>query len=223
MWKDLLGFRRRGGLAGHAEMEGKTLFLKFNTGPRGHGSPPAAGEAIALKRAGRRRRQGLRHRGRGRPDRRGQPRDQELAPSGLGLDNLVLPDRLERLRHRRVPGQRRRQRRPRATGSSRTASASHGTEQGNDMERPPRRSWSGRGAEPGRTARAWSGSRPSRATATASPATSRTARRTSCNTELYWQGRQRVRREVRRSLARRGASRRPTTGQGGTGRSSRRT
>src|SRR4051794_952121 len=52
MWKDLMGFRRRGGLAGHAEMEGKTLFLKFNTGPSGHGSPPAAGEAIALKRAG---------------------------------------------------------------------------------------------------------------------------------------------------------------------------
>jgi transketolase len=52
MWRDLLGFRRRGGLAGHAEMEGKTLFLKFNTGPSGHGSPPAAGEAIALKRAG---------------------------------------------------------------------------------------------------------------------------------------------------------------------------
>jgi transketolase len=52
MWRDLMGFRRRGGLAGHAEMEGKTLFLKFNTGPSGHGSPPAAGEAIALKRAG---------------------------------------------------------------------------------------------------------------------------------------------------------------------------
>jgi len=52
VWRDLLGFRRRGGLAGHAEMEGKTLFLKFNTGPSGHGSPPAAGEAIALKRAG---------------------------------------------------------------------------------------------------------------------------------------------------------------------------
>jgi transketolase len=52
MWNDLLGFRRRGGLAGHAESEGKTLFLKFNTGPSGHGSPPAAGEAAALKRAG---------------------------------------------------------------------------------------------------------------------------------------------------------------------------
>jgi transketolase len=51
-WRDLLGFRRNKGLAGHAEMEGKTLFLKFNTGPSGHGSPPSAGEAVALKRAG---------------------------------------------------------------------------------------------------------------------------------------------------------------------------
>lgn len=51
-WQDLLGFRRRGGLSGHAEMEGKTLFLKFNTGPTGHGSPAAVGEALALKRAG---------------------------------------------------------------------------------------------------------------------------------------------------------------------------
>ena len=40
VWRDLLGFRRNKGLAGHAEMEGKTLFLKFNTGPSGHGSPP---------------------------------------------------------------------------------------------------------------------------------------------------------------------------------------
>ena len=51
-WEDLLNFRRRGGLSGHAEMEGKTLFLKFNTGPSGHGSPAAAGVALALKRAG---------------------------------------------------------------------------------------------------------------------------------------------------------------------------
>jgi len=36
-------------LPGHAEMEGKTLFFKFNTGPSGHGSPVAAGEALALK------------------------------------------------------------------------------------------------------------------------------------------------------------------------------
>lgn len=51
-WEDLLKFRRRGGLSGHAEMEGKTLFLKFNTGPSGHGCPAAAGLALALKRAG---------------------------------------------------------------------------------------------------------------------------------------------------------------------------
>lgn len=51
-WEDLLNFRHRGGLSGHAEMEGKTLFLKFNTGPSGHGSPASAGEALALKRAG---------------------------------------------------------------------------------------------------------------------------------------------------------------------------
>ncbi len=51
-WEDLLNFRHRGGLSGHAEMEGKTLFLKFNTGPSGHGGPAAAGEALALKRVG---------------------------------------------------------------------------------------------------------------------------------------------------------------------------
>jgi transketolase len=51
-WEDLLEFRRRGGLPGHAEMGGKTLFLKFNTGPSGHGMAPAAGEALALKLAG---------------------------------------------------------------------------------------------------------------------------------------------------------------------------
>jgi transketolase len=52
LWEDLLKFRRRGGLSGHAEFAGKTLFLKFNTGPSGHGSPAAAGIALALKRAG---------------------------------------------------------------------------------------------------------------------------------------------------------------------------
>ncbi len=51
-WEDLPTLRRRGGLPGHAEMAGKTLFLKSNTGPSGHGMPPAAGEALALKLAG---------------------------------------------------------------------------------------------------------------------------------------------------------------------------
>ena len=49
VWEDLLFLRRNGGLPGHAEMEGKTLFFKFNTGPSGHGSPAAAGEALAFK------------------------------------------------------------------------------------------------------------------------------------------------------------------------------
>ncbi|MDP6532374.1 MAG: transketolase [Candidatus Marinimicrobia bacterium] len=49
VWEDLLTLRRNKGLPGHAEMEGKTLFFKFNTGPSGHGSPAAAGEALALK------------------------------------------------------------------------------------------------------------------------------------------------------------------------------
>jgi transketolase len=48
-WQDLLLLRRRGGLPGHAEMQGKTLFLKYNTGPSGHGMAPAAGQALALK------------------------------------------------------------------------------------------------------------------------------------------------------------------------------
>ncbi|HEV7200720.1 MAG TPA: transketolase, partial [Candidatus Limnocylindria bacterium] len=51
-WEDLLLLRRRGGLPGHAEMEGKTLFLKWNTGPSGHGMPPSLGQAVALKLAG---------------------------------------------------------------------------------------------------------------------------------------------------------------------------
>ena len=52
VWEDLLTLRQRNGLPGHAEMEGKTLFFKANTGPSGHGSPFAAGEALALKFAG---------------------------------------------------------------------------------------------------------------------------------------------------------------------------
>lgn len=49
---DLIGFRSRDGLSGHAEMANKTLFLKYNTGPSGHGAPAAAGEAFVLKYAG---------------------------------------------------------------------------------------------------------------------------------------------------------------------------
>jgi transketolase len=51
-WEELLWLRHNGHLPGHAEMEGKTLFFKFNTGPSGHGAPAALGEAMALKHAG---------------------------------------------------------------------------------------------------------------------------------------------------------------------------
>src|SRR3990172_9879107 len=37
VWEDLLRFRHRGGLSGHAEMEGRTLSRKLNTGPSGMG------------------------------------------------------------------------------------------------------------------------------------------------------------------------------------------
>ena len=52
VWEDLLKLRRSGGLPGHAESDGKTLFYKANTGPSGHGGPPSVGQAIALKHAG---------------------------------------------------------------------------------------------------------------------------------------------------------------------------
>ncbi len=51
-WEDLLFLRHNGQLPGHAEMEGKTLFFKYNTGPSGHGGPAALGAAMALKHSG---------------------------------------------------------------------------------------------------------------------------------------------------------------------------
>ncbi|MFA7672018.1 MAG: transketolase [Sphaerochaetaceae bacterium] len=50
-WEDLVEFRRKDMLSVHAEASGKTEFLKFNTGPSGHGTAAAAGMAVALKRA----------------------------------------------------------------------------------------------------------------------------------------------------------------------------
>ena len=60
---DLLTLRRRDGLPGHAEMAGKTLLFKANTGPSGHGMPPAAGQALALRMAGAGEVEGVRGRG----------------------------------------------------------------------------------------------------------------------------------------------------------------
>lgn len=51
-WEDLLKLRYHGGLSGHAEAEGKSMFFATNTGPSGHGAPTAAGMALAFKHAG---------------------------------------------------------------------------------------------------------------------------------------------------------------------------
>lgn len=88
-WEWLLRLRRHGGLPGHAEMEGRTLFLKFNTGPSGHGMPPAAGEALSLKLAGAGEVKVFVFEGEGglTP---GSAHETKNAAWGLGLDNLVF-------------------------------------------------------------------------------------------------------------------------------------
>ena len=88
-WEWLLTLRRNGGLPGHAEMEGRTLFLKFNTGPSGHGMPPAAGEALALKLAGAGEVKVFVFEGEGglTP---GSAHETKNTAWGLGLDNLVF-------------------------------------------------------------------------------------------------------------------------------------
>jgi len=88
VWEDLLKFRRHGGLAGHAEMEGKTLFVKANTGPTGHGAPPAAGIAFALKRAGATGVRVFAMEGEGGLT-AGAHHETKNSAWGLGLDNLV--------------------------------------------------------------------------------------------------------------------------------------
>ena len=88
-WEHLLEFRRRGGLPGHAEMAGRTLFLKANTGPSGHGMPFAAGEALALKLAGASEVKVFCMEGEGglTP---GAAHETKNSAWGLGLDNLVF-------------------------------------------------------------------------------------------------------------------------------------
>jgi transketolase len=88
-WEWLLRLRRHGGLPGHAEMEGRTLFLKFNTGPSGHGMAPAAGEALSLKLAGADEVKVFVFEGEGglTP---GSAHEVKNMAWGLGLDNLVF-------------------------------------------------------------------------------------------------------------------------------------
>ncbi|MFT7670773.1 MAG: transketolase [Planctomycetota bacterium] len=87
-WEDLLTLRHRGGLPGHAEMEGKTLFFKFNTGPSGHGAPAALGEAMALKHAGAGDVRVFAMEGEGGHS-AGCHHEVKNSAFGLGLDNLI--------------------------------------------------------------------------------------------------------------------------------------
>lgn len=88
-WEDLLWLRHNGHLAGHAEMEGKTLLFKFNTGPSGHGMPAAVGEAFALKHAGAGDVKVFAIEGEGGHT-AGVHHESKNSAYGLGLDNLVV-------------------------------------------------------------------------------------------------------------------------------------
>lgn len=88
-WEDLLTFRRRGGLPGHAEFAGKSLLFKFNTGPSGHGFPAAVGMALALRRAEARGGRVFVLEGEGGAT-AGAFHEAANAAWGLGLDNLFL-------------------------------------------------------------------------------------------------------------------------------------
>ncbi len=87
-WEDLLWLRHNGHLPGHAEMEGKTLFFKFNTGPSGHGAPAALGEAMALKHAGAGDVKVFAIEGEGGHT-AGAHHEVKNSAFGLGLDNLI--------------------------------------------------------------------------------------------------------------------------------------
>ena len=86
---DLLWLRHNQHLPGHAEMEGKTLFFKFNTGPSGHGMPPSVGEALALKHAGAGEVKVFAMEGEGGHT-AGAHHESKNSAWGLGLDNLIV-------------------------------------------------------------------------------------------------------------------------------------
>lgn len=88
-WQELLFLRHNKHLPGHAEMEGNTLFFKFNTGPSGHGMPAAVGEALALKHAGMGDVRVFAVEGEGGHT-AGAHHESKNSAWGLGLDNLVV-------------------------------------------------------------------------------------------------------------------------------------
>ena len=87
-WNELLWLRHNGHLPGHAEMEGNTLFFKFNTGPSGHGAPAALGQAMALKHAGVGEVKVFAVEGEGGHT-AGAHHEVKNSAYGLGLDNLI--------------------------------------------------------------------------------------------------------------------------------------
>jgi transketolase len=87
-WQELLWLRHNGHLPGHAEMEGNTLFFKFNTGPSGHGAPATVGEAMALKHAGAGEVKVFAMEGEGGHT-AGAHHEVKNSAWGLGLDNLI--------------------------------------------------------------------------------------------------------------------------------------
>ena len=87
-WEHLLHLRHNKGLPGHAEMEGNTLFFKFNTGPSGHGAPAALGEAVALKHAGAGDTKVFAMEGEGGHS-AGAHHEVKNSAFGLGIDNLI--------------------------------------------------------------------------------------------------------------------------------------
>lgn len=88
-WEDLMLLRRNGGLPGHAEFEGKTLFVRYNTGPSGHGFPPSVGMALALKRAGAGEVRVFAMEGEGGAS-AGAAHESMNSAWGLGVDNLTV-------------------------------------------------------------------------------------------------------------------------------------
>ncbi|MCU0230172.1 MAG: transketolase [Acidobacteria bacterium] len=87
--EDLLTLRRRGGLPGHAEFAGRSLFLKYNSGPSGHGLPAAAGMALALRQGGLPQVRVFALEGEGGAT-AGSTHETLNAGWGLGLENLVV-------------------------------------------------------------------------------------------------------------------------------------
>jgi len=88
-WEDLPTLRHLGGLAGHVEMEGKTLLVKWNTGPSGHGGPASLGQALALKQAGAKGVKVFAMEGEGGHT-AGCWHETKNSAYGLGLDNLLV-------------------------------------------------------------------------------------------------------------------------------------